>query len=415
MLKPPQKQHNNTDPTQHISPTFCVLPFMHLATNASGKYRVCCNSTPGKNHITDSDGNPMKLDQHDINQVWNTEYYQKIRSQLIKGERPEICQRCFSEEDAGVTSARQSYNQSWFNDTIDIKTTYDHPDIRYIDLRLGNLCNLKCRMCNPYASSQWVKEWNDVVETAELVPNESLPPDEIQRLSKMDWFENPKVWDNISKIADCIEEIYLTGGEPTLATKQYDLFQYLRDKDFAKDIKLKYNTNLTNIPDRMVWHWYYFKQVKINASIDAVGELDRYVRYPSSWNKVEENFKKLRRLRNTRLQIHTTVQTYNILALDKLYEWCDSILFEDVYLNILNHPKCLNIKTLPKSIKQEVESRLSNFMNRPKVKQMIQYMNSEDWYDSYWNEFVDYTNVLDKSRNENILELVPEFKDYWHD
>jgi len=89
MLKPPQKQQNNTDPTQHISPTFCVLPFMHLATNASGKYRVCCNSTPGENHIVDQDGNVMKLDEHDIEDVWNTEFYQTIRKQLVmaKGQR----------------------------------------------------------------------------------------------------------------------------------------------------------------------------------------------------------------------------------------------------------------------------------------------------------------------------------------
>ena len=414
-LKPPIKQPNNTDPTQHISPTFCVLPFMHLATNASGKYRVCCNSTPGENHIKDENGNPMTLDKHDIEEVWNTEFYQNIRHQLMTGERPQICQRCFSEEDAGVKSSRQSFNESWFNDSVQIQKTYDHPDIRYVDLRLGNLCNLKCRMCNPYASSQWVKEWNDVIKTAQLVPNHVLSEEEKQRLTNMDWFENDKVWKNIAKIADCVEEIYLTGGEPTLALKQYDLFQYLQDKDMAKHIRLKYNTNLTNVPDRMIWYWHFFKMIKINASIDAVGELDRYVRYPSAWNKIEENFKKLRRLRNTRLQIHTTVQTYNILNLSNLYDWCDSIMFEDVYLNILNHPKCLNIKTLPSKIKNLVANKLENYKNRPKVKQMIQYMYSEDWYDQHWQEFIDYTNQLDKSRNENILDLVPEFGEFWND
>jgi len=115
------------------------------------------------------------------------------------------------------------------------------------------------------------------------------------------------------------------------------------------------------------------------------------------------------------MQIHSTIQTYNVLDLHKLYDWCDSIMFEDVFLNILNHPKCLNIRTLPKNLKELVCKRLENYQNRPKVKQMISYMLSEDWYDQRWNEFVAYTNALDKSRNENILELVPEFKNYWHD
>ena len=395
------------------SKTFCVLPFMHLATNASGNYRICCNSTPGKNQILDEQGKSMNLARHDIEDVWNSEFYQAIRKQLLNNERPEICQRCFSEEDAGVKSSRQSFNEGWYREDVDTSIVQSKMDIRYIDLRLGNLCNLTCRMCNPYASSQWIKEWNDVVETAELVPNEKLDQSETERLSKMDWFENQKVWDNIAKIADSIEEIYLTGGEPTLAVKQYDLFEYLHSNNLSKKIRLKYNTNLTNIPDEMLTHWKKFKTIKINASIDAVGELDRYVRYPSAWSKIEENFKKLRELDNVRLQIHSTIQTYNILDLDKLYKWADSIEFSDVYLNILNHPKCLNIKVLPSEIKNQVEKKLAPYMDRPKVKQMIDYMNSEDWYQTHWKEFMAYTNKLDESRNENILEVVPAFKDYW--
>lgn len=396
-----------------INDTFCVLPFMHLATNATGNFRVCCNSTPGENQIIDDQGNVTNLSKHDIEEVWNTEYYQKIRQQFLHNEKPTICKRCFEEEASGVKSARKSFNEAWFNNDIELKAKQTKPTIRYVDLRLGNLCNLKCRMCNPYASSQWVKEWNSVVNTAELVPNYEMDDVDYEYLKGMNWFEKPLVWDNIAKIADSIEEIYLTGGEPTLAVAQYKLFQYLHDKDLSKNIRLKYNTNLTNIPDEMVWHWHRFKLIKINASIDAVGELDRYIRYPSTWNKVEENFKILRRLRNTRMQVHSTVQTYNILYLNKLYEWSDSIMFDDIYLNILNHPYCLNVRTLPDELKHEAEKRLQPFINRPKVKQMIMYMWKESWYDKYWKEFVNYTNALDKNRNENILEVVPEFEKFW--
>ena len=40
-----------------MTDTFCILPFMHLATSASGNLRVCCNSTPGKNFILKKDAN----------------------------------------------------------------------------------------------------------------------------------------------------------------------------------------------------------------------------------------------------------------------------------------------------------------------------------------------------------------------
>ena len=160
-----------------MSSTFCILPWMHLATNASGNLRVCCNSIPGKNFIMNGDGRPYKLYKDDMKKAWNSETYQTIRKQLLNDERPEMCERCFREEDAGVRSARQSWNDKWKEDK---EYTLDPPfEIKYVDLRLGNLCNLKCRMCNPYASNMWVKEWH-------LVEN-ALDNDEYIRLSKMDW------------------------------------------------------------------------------------------------------------------------------------------------------------------------------------------------------------------------------------
>ena len=39
-----------------MSKTFCVLPFMSLATNASGNLRVCCNVIPSKGFIRKPNG-----------------------------------------------------------------------------------------------------------------------------------------------------------------------------------------------------------------------------------------------------------------------------------------------------------------------------------------------------------------------
>ena len=74
--------------------------------------------------------------------------------------------------------------------------------------------------------------------------------------------------------------------------------------DLAGGIKLKYNTNLTNIPPKMIEYWSKFKRVQLNCSIDAVGHRDRYIRYPSSWEKVEKNFDELSTFDNVDIQIH---------------------------------------------------------------------------------------------------------------
>jgi molybdenum cofactor biosynthesis enzyme MoaA len=383
-----------------MSKTFCILPWMHLATNASGNLRLCCNSIPGKNFIKKNDGVPYKIFRDDIEEAWNSSDYVNVRKQLLKGERPAACERCFREEDAGVRSARQSWNEKWKEDK---EYTIDAPfEIKYVDIRLGNLCNLKCRMCNPYSSSMWVKEWNLVAE--------SLSHEEYVRLSNMTWPEDEKTWENLFSIADTVEEIYLTGGEPTIIKQQHKLLDYYINKGTAQKIKLKYNTNLTNVPRHLLDKWKEFKRIQLNCSIDAVGDLDHYIRHPSNWDKIVENFEIVRALPNTNVEIHCTVQMYNILRLHELIDWA-SPYNHRIYFNILNHPEELNIRVLPKELKELAEKRLTPYLNLEKVQGIIDYMWAEDWSDKM-SKFIFYTKELDKSRNESLCDIVPELKSH---
>lgn len=379
------------------SQTFCILPWMHLATNASGNLRVCCNSLPGKNFITKDNGQPYKIYKDDLIEAWNSDVYTKIREEMLNGIRPEMCTRCFREEDAGIKSSRQSWNEKWMENKIYSNT----PDfkIKYVDLRLGNLCNLKCRMCNPYASNQWVKEWNLV--------EEALSPSEYDRLSNMSWPTEEKTWLNLFAIAETVDEIYLTGGEPTIIKEQHRLLDYFIDNNMSHKIKLKYNTNLTNIPAKLIEKWKKFKKVQLNCSIDAVGDLDRYIRFPSNWNQIQENFNQVRLLKNVNIEIHCTVQMYNILRLDEFLDWAGPYN-NKIYLNILNHPEYLNIRVLPVELKYIVEKKLKKYLHFPKVQGVIDYMLAENWVDQYKN-FVDYTCKIDKSRDQNFANFVPEF------
>lgn len=398
------------------SDTFCVLPWMHLATNPGGSLRVCCNSNPKTNRIIKDPETKKeyKIFRDNMEEAWNSDTYKEFRRQFLAGERPETCVRCFREEDAGVRSPRIGYNEKWMRDDI-VLTETPPMDIRYVDLRLGNLCNLKCRMCNPWSSSMWVKDWNEVVGTAELTPNAPLSDDDMQYMETMKaWPDREKTGVNFVEIAHTIEEIYLTGGEPTLAISQYKLFDYCIENDLAGGIKLKYNTNLTNIPQKMVDYWKHFKSVQLNTSIDAVGERDRYIRYPSSWSKVEENFDKLNALPNVNIQIHCTVQVLNVCAMSELFDWIKSkgIADDQIYLNILNHPECMNIRTLPIALKNLAQLRMEEYRHIPKVESVIRYMWAEDWYDKRWQEFVDYNNKTDELQKMKLLDICEEFRDF---
>tara|TARA_Y100001963_G_scaffold93362_1_gene128498 strand:- start:314 stop:1564 length:1251 start_codon:yes stop_codon:yes gene_type:complete len=395
------------------SKTFCILPWMHLATNSSGNYRVCCNSTPGKNFILDKDGAPYKIYKADVKEMWNSDTYRKLRLQLLKEEYPSMCQRCWREEASNIKSARQSFNEAYEHFIEGALSNTDKEGkaplkVGYVDLRLGNLCNLKCRMCNPWASNQWTKEWN----TTTSYDGKDIPDEERTRLEHMDWPTNEKTWENLMPIINSVEEIYLTGGEPTLALEQYKLFDHCIKLNKAKDIVLKYNTNLTNIPPKMIEYWKHFKKIKINASIDGFDELNRYIRYPTNWKSVDKNLKifhEMEKEGKMRVQVHTTVQLYNILDLTDLFEYVDQFGYFP-YLNILDHPDYLNVRVLPLHLKECVAEELQTYIDKPKIKGLIKYMMDEDW-SQHTERFIEYTNWLDKSRKQNILDIVPGLED----
>jgi MoaA/NifB/PqqE/SkfB family radical SAM enzyme len=391
--------------TKLPSETFCVLPWTHFATNASGNIRPCCNTKPGINFIKDPvTGLPYKFGKADINDIWNSPDYVELRRALLNGERPEICSRCWREEDTGIESLREAWLHRWYDETKEYKE-HAELDIRYADIRMGNMCNLKCRMCNPYASNQWLEEW-------ELI-SDPLSKEEYKRLngkSTWPWFRYQQFEDNIDALLPTIEEVYITGGEPTIIKEHEFILDKVIESGRASKVKIKYNTNLTNIPKHLIDKWKNFKAIKCNPSIDAVGDLARYIRYPSNWKKIEENFLRVRELDNVVCEIHCTVQMYNITRLHEFLSWAEPFGHK-IYLNILNHPEVLNIKVLPKELKRTVEENLQPYLHIDRVQGIIDYMNKDDWSDRL-PDFFEYSSKLDESRDQNLYSVLPEFERY---
>ena len=164
----------------------------------------------------------------------------------------------------------------------------------------------------------------------------------------------------------------------------------------------------------MIDLWKHFKRVQLNASIDAVGDRDRYIRYPSHWSKIQENFYKLSTMSNVDLQVHCTVQALNVVALPQLLDWMEDmgLTHEQLYLNILNHPYALNVRVLPEELKKRAVDQLANYLDWPKVNDTIKYMMAEDWHEKYWDEFVAYNKRTDKLQGMNLVISCPEFKGY---
>ena len=166
-----------------MSKTFCSLPWNHLATHPHGVCTLCCESEQqdGISQISLNDGNPRRLltlkNVTDFSEITNSDSFSRVRKQMLEGEKPVECRKCWDLESAGMKNKRYyenrrvpmdlDYAKSITNDDGTLKKV----DYEFVELRLGNHCNVQCRTCNPYSSSRWMKDWDVIYPERPSLPN----------------------------------------------------------------------------------------------------------------------------------------------------------------------------------------------------------------------------------------------------
>lgn len=427
------------------SKTFCTRPFTSLYIGVDGKFKFCCADMYSKTNESISD--QLHITKTNLLDVWNSDTYKSIRYKLLNGIEPKVCVKCFQKPNDGTAHGARR--------TVDWQLGADYPyynvemgleSVTFIELWFENKCNLKCRMCNPYSSNQIIPEWNDIIASNEFMKSNcrSLTKDDITNLTSQNWTESPAAWDNLAAFIKAIFSnnsqqiitIMMSGGEPMICDGMYRLFDFCVAKDFAKNIVLKYKTNLTVLPSKMLEYWKYFKKIDFDLSIDGTDKTYEYIRYPAKWQKLLANIEILKQFNNLGVTVHPTIQAYNILSITDLYKWCLETPFDhfDIHQthrhltftkcsDPLYSPKILNIRILPKELKILAAQRLMNFYesynHKKGIKQkqaeffwLIKYMLSEDWF-CYFDDFKKFTNHIDKNRNQNVLDTIPELSKYW--
>lgn len=434
---------------------FCPLPWIFQAVRNNGDIRVCCqaNGSTSKGIYRKEDGTAYNVASDSLEESRNCQLAKDIRLSMLAGETHEACLRCDQEDAAGISSRRQYEGRNWAHHiTLDSAHELTEEDgtitnpVIYYDLRFGNLCNLKCRMCGPTDSSMWYDdqvsvwgdEYNDAHGRVKLTLNEKgkyWPEND-----DYGWINNAdNFWGEIEKNIPNIQHIHTVGGEPLMINQQYDLLQKCIDQGYAKNIKIEYNTNVVNIPERAWNIWKHFKIVQIGASVDGVGAVNDYIRKPSKWKYIEQNLQRLDIAEgNFRIWIACTVQVYNILHLPEFMKWKIEQNFDKInqlegrlFLTThpLHNPRHLNIRILPKESKQLILNRFHEFYiwldkwiidnNKEKLRDKYfndarlildsyaKYMMQEDWSDTL-QKFWSYTKKLDVVRNETFENIFPE-------
>jgi sulfatase maturation enzyme AslB (radical SAM superfamily) len=415
------------------SKTFCMHPFTGLATREDGAIQVCCRSHP-IGFIQDA-----PLEYH-----WNGEAMQRIRRQVLRGERPSECAPCFNLEDQGVESLRQRHiagvipeaRITLYPDALS-KMAHDFTmpfEIPTMEIKLNNLCNLKCRMCHPGDSTSW----NDWAEIKDFYKDEGqviyqmVEEHNLENKPLLDKFEdNAEWWASLEKNLPHFRRVEFAGGEPLMDPQHYRILDMLAP--YGDQIEIKYATNLTTLGknNRTIWqYWPKFKSVAVNVSIDGIGTSYEYVRGNASWAELINNIKQIQTMPNiSRIVGAVAVQVSNVMVLDKMIEYFLDDLGIVFYTNMVQYPNVLSAQVIPKELKdiaisrlESIKKELSTFKlvkEKPilygitlnQINGIINFIQAKD-QSQLWPDCIEFNRRLDKTRNQSFEETTPEFKEY---
>ena len=389
---------------------FCVLPWVSLEASPIGTVRPCCLA---EEELTDDTGTKFNLATAEFGTIQNSNSMQTLRNQFLAGEQPKTCRKCWREERAGRTSKRMHtldrLKHMLANET---EWTADAKPLMFLDLKLGNICNLKCRICGSWSSSTFATE-----ELANLPKDEDRKTNHhYQMLRQGAWpRENETFWSEIDQVVDQIRYIEFTGGEPFMIQEHFDMLQGLINKGIAHNIEIHYNTNGTQWPEEAEEIWRYFKTVEVAFSIDDIGSRFEYQRSNAVWTEVQANIERFKEMRsrtsNIQLQVCTTVNVFNVYYLEDVADWIANQGFDFVYWNMMHEAYYFSISTLPETAKQAVADRLMNTMvddtTRKEFDKIIDFMNRGASLDGF-NMRREIAN-LDRRRQQNLCAVEPEF------
>jgi len=423
------------------SKSFCVLPWIHLATRPNGDARICCvaNASGADTGEYDvglvkmEDGKPANF-EHDLpSEAFNNEYMKSVRKTMLAGEVPASCKKCYDEEAQGIASKRMWETVTWFKEEdIDIpelvaQTQADGTvpyKLEYIDLRLGHTCNLKCIMCSPHDSSRWVDDHKKVYPLFQSPLIKKQMAWEQKDFNNY-WYEKPEFWQEIYDQIPNIKQVYFAGGEP-LMIKEHKLFlEEIIKRGYANQILLRYNSNGVLVDEEMIALWSNFRKVKYAVSLDGMGDRVNYIRYPLDWPTVE---KKLWLLENAPDNITTSiafaVQILNIKHVPDFIKWKVRSGFKKlnqdtnavgqllggglISVHLVWIPTFLSLRILPAEDKAEIR----NLFAELQTWLWDNYTQDSDFWEKNPYGWKRWEGILDWMDSEDQTNLLPDFREY---
>jgi hypothetical protein len=394
--------------------SWCVNAFHAMSANNDGSTKMCCMIDKAYNDLTFF---PSKyfIGSKSIQENFNNSSALEIRKSLASGKRHKACRLCWEEEDAGRKSKRLRDNERYLHE-LKWQERKPYKGLAKFELNLGNNCNIKCRTCHPSISSMWMKEAYDLDHK-----DNSSYKDYSQSMKKyhQQYDEDSPFWEDLKNNLETIKQFDFYGGEPFLSKKMWEILAICVEKGYAKDIELHYNTNGTTWPKETEL-WKNFKSINLSFSIDGIGEVFEYMRFPANWNEVCGNMQKAREYKqqhgNMSLSWCITLSSINIYYLpETVEEYYKNYSDFGMYLNLVHGPVHFNVSKIPNDIKPKVIEKLETIPRSfesvwHQLPGIIGFINNGQFQESIWKDFEFYINKHDDYRHQ---EFAKTFKEYY--
>lgn len=385
---------------------------------------------------------------NNIHTVSPLTYFQKtmseLRTTMLEGGAPDMCNDCYAMEQHGKTSGRQrqllkvGIQKQYFEKSLassTLKSAFDYSAINQghttrtvsdWQIDLGNYCNGACVFCNPESSSRLATEFQKIG----LI--DQLPPPS--------WCDDPDLMDQFVQVltssAD-LHYLHFIGGETVITPGFKTILTALVDADLAKNITIGFTTNLTVWSDDIGDLLTQFCQVNLGMSVETLTPVNDYVRYPSRREHTQELLDRwvaLAQQHDWLIQLRITPTCLTVHELHTVYDyaWQNNISVESC--NFLDEPKFFRISVLPQEHRSIAIEAIEQWVNSHPTDQVNQIINTRDPgvakeqivqdASSYLNylksvedesyrlpDLVNYLRRLESNRGNSILNYLPQYED----
>jgi hypothetical protein len=265
----------------------------------------------------------------------NTDIVQ-VKKDLLNGVKSPACAKCWKIESSGKKSRRQfeneflDYKLDRDLDKIqeDCKTKIINPLVYQI--QTSNLCNQACVTCNSYFSSKWA----EIERRIGTVPHPTFKI----KLSEV----------NVDYAT--ARRIEFVGGEPFFDPTTFEILDLLIEHNNTNCFISVVTNGSISLSDHQLTTLSKFTDLNICISIDGIGPVFEYMRWPARWPSLLDNIEKFKKITKN-ISISYTISSLNVLYYQQTVDWFHSQNLRYNH-NIVTAPEWIGLHNAPVKIKE---------------------------------------------------------------